>query len=147
MSWFNGYGLLFIVIILIPNIVYAVRMPAAAASYRNRALETVEQIGRYGCMVLMAFHIPYTYGGFWFQGAQTAYLAVNSILVAAYCLLWVVFWRKHHLGKALALSVLPTLVFVFSAVLLCNLPLFVFAVLFGVAHIQISCRQAETIQS
>ena len=59
MSWFNYYGLAIMAIIMIPNIVYAVKHKGGAENgYRNRAAEVLEQIGRYGCMALMIFNIP-----------------------------------------------------------------------------------------
>lgn len=62
MGWFNYYGLAVMAIVMIPNIVYAVkRKPDASAAYHNKTLEIFEQIGRYCCFVLMIFNIPYLY--------------------------------------------------------------------------------------
>lgn len=62
MGWFNYYGLAVMAIVMIPNIVYAVKhKPDAAAGYHNKTVEILEQIGRYGCFVLMIFNIPYLY--------------------------------------------------------------------------------------
>ena len=55
------------------------------------------------------------------------------------------FWRKSHLAKALALSVLPTLLFLACGVLLLHIPLIVFAAIFGYAHITISCKNVKYI--
>ena len=74
MSWFNYYGLILMAIIMIPNIIYAAKHKNNENSYRNKTVEILEQIGRYGCFVLMIFNIPYTYFNFWFDNALTVYL-------------------------------------------------------------------------
>lgn len=144
MSWFNCYGLLFIAVILIPNIIYALtHKHAQPPQYRNRALETIEQIGRYTCMLFMVFNVPFTAFGFWFPHALVVYLAANGVLCLTYCVFWVLCWRKNSgYLRALSLSVLPTAVFLSSGILLSNIPLTFFAVLFGVAHITISYKNA-----
>ena len=68
-------------IIMIPNIVYAVKhKDNASANGINKAIIIAEQIGRYGCFVFMIFNIPYTYFNFWFEygailkGSQTLWI-------------------------------------------------------------------------
>lgn len=46
--------------------------------------------------------------------------------------------------KALSLSIIPSAIFLFSGVVLANIPLIVFAVLFAVNHILISYKNALT---
>ena len=61
MSWFNYYGLIIMAIIMIPNIVYAVKQKdGMALESHNKMIIIAEQVGRYGCFVLMIFNIPYT---------------------------------------------------------------------------------------
>ena len=38
---------------MIPNIIYAVKHKNGEITYRNKAVEIMEQIGRYGCFALM----------------------------------------------------------------------------------------------
>lgn len=91
MNWFNYYGLAVMAIIMIPNIVYAVKHKNDAANYYNKkAVVICEQIGRYGCFALMIFNIPHTYFNFWFDHALTVYLSVNGGLCLAYIIFWIV---------------------------------------------------------
>ncbi len=53
MGWFNYYGLAVMAVIMIPNIIYAVKHKNGEIAYRNKAVEIMEQIGRYGCFALM----------------------------------------------------------------------------------------------
>lgn len=128
---------------MIPNIVYAVRhQNDNADTYRNKKVVVAEQIGRFGCFVLMIFNIPYTYFNFWFDYALIVYLSVNGGLCIAYIIFWIVCGRKPGWLRALSLSILPSCVFLFSGIVFANIPLIVFSVLFAVTHIFISCKNA-----
>lgn len=53
MEWFNVFGLVFITVIMIPNIIFAVKNKDAFENRnQNKAIEIIEQIGRFGCFVL-----------------------------------------------------------------------------------------------
>lgn len=141
MGWFNYYGLIIMVVIMIPNIVYAVtHKDEQIGVYRNKTVVIAEQIGRYGCFVLMIFNIPYTYFNFWFINALIVYLSVNGGLLLAYLIFWIVCWKRRDLLRALSLSILPALIFLFSGIVLANIPLLAVAVIFGICHTLISCK-------
>ena len=68
MGWFNYIGLIVICLILIPNIVFAVKNKDGFENvYHNKVAETFEQIGRFGSFSLMIFNIPYTCFGYWLR--------------------------------------------------------------------------------
>ena len=142
MNWFNYYGLAIMAIIMAPNIVYAIKHKNIENKHGNKAAEISEQIGRYGCFVFMIFNIPYTCFGFWFGGAKIVYLSVNGGLCIMYLLCWVIFWNRQGIFKALTLSVIPSILFLFSGIVAANIPLIVLAVLFGISHVYISCTGA-----
>lgn len=142
MTWFNYYGLIFMVFIMIPNIIFAVKNKDNSNTYKNKTAEIFEQIGRYGCFALMIFNIPYTWIDFYFPFAEFVYILVNSLLVLAYCLIWLILWKKSGIVKALLLSIIPLLVFLFSGIMIASIPLIVFAVIFAVTHILISVKNA-----
>lgn len=144
MSWFNYYGLIAVVIILIPNILCSVFDKGSFENkVDNKPLIIFEQTGRYGCMAFMTFNIPYTYFGFWFENALTVYLAVGGTLLAAYCLGWLIFGKSKSIIKALYLSITPAVLFLFCGILVSAVPLTVCAILFGVCHIAISYKNAK----
>lgn len=129
-------------IIMIPNIVYAVKHKNETTAYHNKAIEISEQVSRYGCFVFMVFNIPYTWIGFYFRYAEIVYIVVNSVFVFAYCLIWLILWEKTGIVKALLLSVIPSLIFMFSGVMIASIPLILFAVIFSFAHVFISVKNA-----
>lgn len=143
MNWFNYYGLIFIAVIMIPNIIFAIKhKDDFSNNYKNKPAEIFEQIGRYGCFATMIFNIPYTWFGFYFSHAEIVYLVVNSALVVAYCITWIVLWKKSGIVKAVLLSALPSLVFLFSGIMIVSTLLLIFAVIFAVTHILISIKNA-----
>ena len=133
------------VVIMIPNIIYAIKHKNQVAVYDNKVAIAFEQIGRYGSFVFMIFNIPYTYIGFWFSFGKIFYITVNAVLLLGYCLSWIVLCNKNGIVKALLLSIIPSLVFILSSILIASIPLFVFAVIFTVTHILISIKNAKKV--
>lgn len=144
MEWFNPFGLVFITIIMIPNIVFAIRCKDGFTNnYRNKTVELVEQIGRYGCFGFMIFNFPGTWFGWASNEAFALYLILDALLVALYCILWIVCWKKNGMFKVLALSVIPSVVFLISGIISRSILLTVAALLFAPAHTFISYQNAK----
>lgn len=135
--------MVFVVIILIPNIVFAMTCKDGFENrYQNKLVETLEQIGRFGCFFSMFIMIPYMNKGYWFQQGKMVYLILGFLLVSLYCLGWIVFWKENSVRKSLYLSIVPSLLFLESGVLSGNILLLIFAVIFAPCHILISYRNA-----
>lgn len=144
MEYINLYGLSFMAIIMIPNIVYAIKCRDGFGNrWQNKTVETLEQIGRFGCFGFMVINIPGTWFGWWSDEAFAVYLIVDSVLVFAYCILWIVLWKKNNLLRALALSIIPSVVFLFSALMSRSILLTVSALLFAPMHILISIKNTD----
>lgn len=145
MGWFNYFGLIIMAVIMLPNILWAIRKKQTSVAYINKTVGLLEQIGRYGCFILMIFNIPYTYLNFWFENALIIYLTVNGTFCILYLLFWIIYWNRNNLVKGLSLSILPTLMFLFCGIVLAYIPLVIFSALFGICHIYLSCK-ASTIK-
>ena len=144
MEWFNPFGLVFITIIMIPNIVFAIRCKDGFTNnYRNKTVELLEQIGRYGCFGFMIFNFSGTWFGWASNEAFALYLILVALLVTLYGILWIVCWKKNGMFKALALSVIPSVVFLISGIMSRSILLTVAALLFAPAHIFISYQNAK----
>lgn len=141
MAWFNFIGLIFVVIILIPNIIFAYTNKDGFQNYyNNKIVETLEQIGRFGCFIFMFLTPPFLNLGFKINGAKTAYIITGAILVALYCFGWIVFRKENSVRKSLALSILPSILFIESGVFSLNFPLIALALIFAPCHIIISYK-------
>lgn len=143
MKLFNLYGLIIMISIMLPNIIFSYKNKGEFNNkYKNKIIEFFEQIGRYGIFCFMIINIPFLTKGYWFDHAEQVYIIVNSMLTIFYCLLWIVFWNKNNVAKALLLSVIPSIIFIFSGIVLLNIPLIILSILFAVCHIKISYRNA-----
>ena len=144
MNWFNIYGLIFIVIIMIPNIIFALKCKEGFVNkYNNKFVELFEQIGRFGCFCFMIFNVQGTWFGWWSDEAFTVYLIIDTLLIALYCVIWVICWKKISAFRALALSVIPSVIFLFSGVMSRSILLIITSVLFAPSHILISYKNAK----
>ena len=144
MEWFNVFGLIFMAVILIPNILFAVKCKDGFENkWKNRTVETLEQIGRFGCFGFMIFNIPGTWFGWWSDEAFAVYFVVDALLVGLYCLVWIVCFRKSSVFRALALSILPSVLFLFSGIMTRSVLLTISALLFAPTHIAISWQNAK----
>lgn len=144
MGWFNSIGLIVICLILIPNIVFAVKNKDGFENvYHNKVAETFEQIGRFGSFSLMIFNIPYTYFGFFFTNGLTVYITVDALLTFAYIIIWCVCFNKYFKFRAYALSIIPSILFIFSGFMILNIPLLLFSVIFAIFHIMLSVKNVK----
>lgn len=141
LEWFNLFGSIFVAALLVPNIIYALTCKDTVENnVRNKFIEILEQIGRFGCIAFMIFNVPGTFLG-WSSGEMFAiYLIVDSILVILYCVLWMTVGKKNDLFRALSLSIVPSILFLFSAITSHSLLLFISSLIFAPTHIYISCK-------
>ena len=144
MEWFNVFGLVFIVVIMIPNIVFAVRCKDDFDNkWNNKVIEMIEQIGRFACIGFMIFNVPGTWFGWWSNEAFAIYLIIDFLLISLYCAIWFIFWKKNNVFRALALSIIPSVIFLFSGVMSRSILLIIATILFAPAHILISYKNAK----
>ncbi len=144
MSWFNIYGLIFVAVIMIPNIIFAVKCKDGFENkWKNKPVEIIEQIGRFGCFGFMIINIPGTCFGWRSDEAFAVYLIVDVILVAIYCAVWIVCFKKSGIFRALALSIIPSVLFLFSGIMSRSILLIISSALFAPSHILISNKNAK----
>ena len=144
MEWFNVFGLIFIVIIMIPNIVFAIKCKDGFNNkWNNKYVEVIEQVGRFGCFVFMIINIPGTWFGWWSDEAFALYLIIDVILVMIYCAVWIIYFKNKSIFRALSLSIIPSILFLFSGIMCRSVLLIIASVLFAASHILISYKNAK----
>lgn len=144
MEWLNVFGLVMVAVIMIPNILFAMKCKDGFVNkWNNKSVETVEQIGRFGCFGFMIINIPGTWFGWWSDEAFAVYLVVDAVLVTLYCVIWAVCFRKSSVFRALALSIIPSVLFLFSGITSRSILLTIAAVLFAPSHILISYQNTK----
>ena len=144
MEWLNVFGLVMVAVIMIPNILFAMKCKDGFVNkWNNKFGETVEQIGRFGCFGFMIINIPGTWFGWWSDEAFAVYLVVDALLVTLYCVIWAICFRKSSVFRALALSIIPSVLFLFSGIMSRSILLTIAALLFAPSHIMLSYQNAK----
>ena len=138
MSFFI-YGLVIVLIILVPNVVFSLfNKDGFENNWHSKTVEILDQVGRFGCMIFMFIVIPEI--SFSSDESFALYIIVNMALLLLYCLLWIVFFKKNNMAKAVSLSVIPSVIFLFSGIMSFNIPLIIAAVILSPCHILISVK-------
>lgn len=138
MSWLNVFGLILVVLLLIPNIIYAFKVKNRENKCTNRFMNILEQIGRYGCMFLMIFNIGIAEFGFCSVGAFLTYLIGNVFFIILYWIIWMLYFMKQTYWKQIALAVIPTGIFLLCGITMLHYSLVIFALIFGIGHIYVT---------
>ena len=138
-GWINLFGAGIVVLIMIPNIIYAARQKQDETQIEvPHGLSACEQVGRYGCIILMWLPLLVWKFGFGSVEVFLIYLIGNGALLLCYYLSWMLYSRKKTLSVAMALAIIPTAIFLLSGLLLRHWLLVAFAILFGFAHCTIT---------
>ena len=144
MEYVNIFGIAFVAIIMIPNIIFAVKNKEEFNNkWKSRFAEITEQIGRLGCFAFMIINIPRTWFGWWSEEGFVLYLIGDSLLVIIYCGIWCICFNKNSLFRALSLSIIPSVLFMFSGIMSRSVLLVISSLLFAPSHIMISYKNAR----
>lgn len=138
MNWLNKFGLIFVVLLLIPNIIYAIKMGNQQNKCTNKGMNILEQIGRYGCMLFMVCNIGISEFGFHSVGAFFIYIFGNGLLLIAYWVIWMLYFYRQTYWKQMSLAVIPTCLFILSGITMQYGLLIIFGIIFGIGHIYVT---------
>ncbi|MBQ9552487.1 MAG: hypothetical protein IJU96_06950 [Clostridia bacterium] len=144
-GWINGFGAGVVLLMLIPNIIYAIKNKGEKNLCTNRFMNGIEQVGRYTCIVLMWLPLLVWEFGFVSVLEMLLYLAGNGVLLAAYWIVFLLYFKRKSRARALALAILPACIFLLSGLLLRHWLLAGFAVLFAIGHIYVTLKNAEDV--
>ena len=131
----NPLGIAIILLMMVPNVIFALRHRDMENKCKNRLINLLEQIGRYGCLVLMIICIGLDKFGFGSVEDFLIYLFGSALLLLAYFIFWILYGKSPSRKKALALAIIPCCLFLLCGVTLRQWPLVVFAVCFCVCHV------------
>lgn len=137
-GWISLFGAVIVITMLIPNIIYAKRNGNFVNKCTNNVMNFIEQIGRYGCIILMWLPLFVWKFGFSSTCMLLIYLLGNGLLLLLYVLFWMSYVKRENTIKAMALAIIPPCIFLLSGLLLRHWTLAVFAVLFGLGHIYVT---------
>ena len=141
-GWINIFGAVIVILMLIPNIVYAIKNKGEKNYCTNLFMNIIEQIGRYACIVLMWLPLLVWKFGFASVFEMILYLTCNGLFLAVYWITFAVYMNRKSLQLALVLAIVPACIFIFSGILLRHWLLAGFAILFAVGHIYVTYKNA-----
>lgn len=142
-GWINLFGAIIVILMLIPNIVYAVKNKDEKNSCTNQFMNAIEQIGRYACIVLMWLPLLVWKFGFPSVFEMILYLFGNGCLLVAYWIAFALYMKKKTPSLALILAVLPACIFLLSGLTLHHWLLAGFAILFGIGHLYVTNQNIQ----
>ncbi len=145
-GWINLFGAVIVVIILIPNIIYAFKNKGEKNLCTNKAMNIIEQIGRYACIILMWLPLFVWKFGFASVPEMLLYFIGNGTLLFVYLFVFALYFGKKTKGRAIILAVLPACIFLLNGLLLRHWLLTGFAILFAIGHIYVTKKNLEAIQ-
>lgn len=141
-GWFSLSGALLVCLMLVPNVIYGAKHRHWVNKPERRGMNLLEQIGRYGAMLLMVVPLGTSTGelGFSSNASFVLWMGLCAALLAGYFVCWLLYAQRPTRHKALMLAILPSLLFVVRGVSLRHWLLCVFGVVFGVGHLYLTHR-------
>ena len=135
-SWINWINMAAVVYLILINIIATRKEKPKGFHSKHLAVNIIEQIGRYGCIVFMILPIFTKSGKFGFNSVEEMliWLCLTIIILVIYNILWI---KKAHGGASVlyGLAVVPVVLFLLNGILLRHPALVVAALVFGVFHI------------
>lgn len=145
-GWMNVFGLIIIVLFLIPNIIYKIKIKNHQKLNTNKFMKILEQIGQYGCMFLMVFDFGMGELGFGSIEAFLGYIFGNVILLILYWILWMLYFIKEAYWKKITLAVISTCLFLLSGITMTYTLLIILGIIFGIGHIYIVSKNKPKLK-
>lgn len=139
----NEFNLIIIVLILLPNIIYAIKFRGTKNQCRNKMANVIEQISRYLSMLFMIISFEGDGLGFSSKEAFVIYAFGNAVLLLVYWIVWILYFRKQRLVKSMILAVVPTLIFLLCGITLNSILLIASSIIFGIAHSYVTYQNAK----
>lgn len=126
-------------ILIIPDLLFSIHK-GKKESNCSKAASLTEQLGRYLSMLLMVLPLGIHEFGFASSEETVIYFIANGILLLIYILIYILFFKKQNLLKAIFLAVIRIFVFLICGILLRHWFLAIFAVIFAFGHIPVTVK-------
>ena len=95
-GWINVFGAAIVILMLIPNIIYAINHKDEKNLCDNRLMNITEQVGRYACIILMWLPLLIWKFGFTGIAGMILYLAGNAVMLAVYWIIFAGYMKEKH---------------------------------------------------
>ena len=137
---FNFYpiNLVMLIVLMIPSVIFFSKQENKEKYQKEYKpfWEEVESVARYATMFFYVVKVEESR-----TDSLLSYLIPLTFLVL-YILVWIIMRKVGSLLRSILLSVLPSLMFISSAIIDKNYILLSFAILFAICHITVSVKDA-----
>lgn len=133
----NVYGLLFAAIMTVPHIIYARTHSYNLNAVTNRAMLYIERIGKYCSLFLMSINIGVLEKGFTAPTMETFWLLATSVMIVAYIVLWILFFKAQRKSIAYAITVVAAVIVIFSGLLQVKTLLFTAGIVYLIGELYV----------
>lgn len=130
-----------LILLLLPNIFWTKRLPPPKGPQPALWLQVLEQLGRYGCMLLMVVPLFVGKFGFFSVGAMLVCFGGCLLLLALYWASWAAALKTGAPWTLWALAVLPCCLFLLCGITLHHWALVAAALVFAAAHLAITQKR------
>lgn len=145
----NIYGAIMLVLLMLPNIAYLQKIKLnGKENVRRRgsysSVEIVEQIGRYGSIIFMLVNTGFGEQGFASDTARLVWIITAAIFMIGYYIFWAMLFKKpSDKFCKIMLAVLPSILFVFSGIIMIRPASIFFGAVFAASHIYITYTESN----
>lgn len=136
-------GLIIVIVLLIPNIIYMLKHKNDTDKYKNNFVYALEYLGKTSSIIFIIFPVQIKEFGFSNIAFAGIYMICNLILLITYNIIFASYFKKETLKKAILLSIIPTLIFLISGITLEHPLLISSSIIFGISHTYISYQNKK----
>ncbi len=143
----NIIGVLMVWVLLFPHIIYATRSAEGMISCNSKIMNLIAQIGRYASMLLMVLPLGIWEFGFSSNGNMIIYFCVNILLLAAYIIAWIIYFKKGNFGLSIVLILLEGAVFLNCGICLEHFLLVCSSAIFIAGNIFVALKHQKELKN
>ncbi len=146
---FNLYGIIMMFLVMIPNIIYFQKNKDIEAKKFNKgtSLEITENILRYGMIIFFIINTGLFEYGFAGNAAITIWIIAAAVIIAVYYVCWYGYFKNNSCKFEMLLAAVPSVLFIFTGIMMRHYAALVIAVLFAAVHIYATYMKNNRVET
>ncbi len=137
---FNFYGLAFVVVLLIPHIVFIKTKAYDKKAFSNRAMLYIARIGRFCSIFLMFINIGVLEQGYPSSLMEQYWIISTIVMCVIYAVLWFFFFKTERKGFAYSIVFVTAAIIIQSGLLQVKVLLFTAGVIYLIGDLYLTKR-------
>jgi len=142
-DWINIFGFVFVVLLLLPNILYSFKFRGRKNRCRNKFLSVLTRAGGCISLLLMVFNVGIAEFSFSSVGVFLLYGVGNTFMILVYWIVWMLYFRSPEFWNTMLLAIIPAGIFLLSGITLGYVLLIISGTVYGIARICVTYQNAK----